>query len=267
MGSTRWDVVAKLSLNYVCPQGIMLATGWFRMKSPAVKTHESPPAMHSMTQLKNPVFVMVMGCVTCSDGCVVSSHLIPAGLNINRVDDLMIQKMLWCRVLLRCKPNDVHPGPHESKTVQDFLLEKMSMFVLKNIWPSCSSNMYPCDFWLWGVFREKTNAAIHGIIDPLKTSIRKPLKSNMPEEARVTCAAFSGQFDRMKLVYWGYIEWNVTSGTHECTYKKSTRFLLNWRWYDTRKNDTEKSRFICPPQYVHSLKKSRFYGTACSYPS
>ena len=66
--------------------------------------------------------------------------------------------------------------------------------------------MYPCDFSLWGVFRGKTNVAIHGIIDPLKTSIRKPLKSNMPEEPRVTCAAFSGQFDRMKVVYSGYIE-------------------------------------------------------------
>ena len=93
MGSTRWDVVAKLSLNDVCPPDSMLATGWFRMKSSAVKTHESPPAMHSMTQLKNPAFVMMLGCVA-SDGCVVSSHLISAGLNINRVDDLIIQKML-----------------------------------------------------------------------------------------------------------------------------------------------------------------------------
>ena len=152
--------------------------------------------------------------------------------------------------LLRCKPNGVHPGPHGSKTVQDFLHEKMPMFFLKNIRPYCSSNMYSCDFWLWGVFREKTNAAIHHIIDPLKTSIRKPLKSNMPEEARVTCAAFSGQFNRMNVVYLGYIEWNETSGTHECTYKKSARYLWNWRWYGTRKNDTEKSRFICPALFI-----------------
>ena len=94
---------------------------------------------------------------------------------------------------------------------------------------------------------------MHGIIDPLKTSIKKPLKSNMPEEARVTCAAFSGQFDRVNVVYWGYLEWTVTSGTHECTYKESARCLLNWRWYGTRKNDTEKSRFICPPLYIVAL--------------
>ena len=67
MESTRWDVVAKLSLNNICPPNIMLATGWFRMKSPAVKAHESPPAMYSMTQLKNPASVMVLGCVA-SDG-------------------------------------------------------------------------------------------------------------------------------------------------------------------------------------------------------
>ena len=135
----------------------------------------------------------------------------------------------------------------------------MPMFVLKNIWPSCSSIMYPCDFWLWGVFREKTNAAIHGIIDPLKTSIRKPLKSNMPEEARVTCAAFSGQFDRMNVVYWGYIEWNVTSGTLECTYKTSARYHWNWRWYGTRKNDTERSRFICPPRPCKGTRRESEY--------
>ena len=91
MESTRWEVVAKLSLNDVFPPDIMLATGWFRMKSPTVKTHESPPAMHSMTQLKNPASVIVLGC-TASDGWVVLSHLIPAGLNINTVEDLMIQK-------------------------------------------------------------------------------------------------------------------------------------------------------------------------------
>ena len=91
MESTRWDVVAKLSLNDICPPDIMLATGWFRMKSPTVKTHESPPAMHSMTQLKNPASVMVLGCIA-SDGCVVSSHLIPAGLNISTLEDLTIQK-------------------------------------------------------------------------------------------------------------------------------------------------------------------------------
>ena len=91
MGSTRWDVVAKLGLNDICPPDIMLATGWFRMKSPTVETHESPPAMHSMTQLKNPASVMVLGCVA-SDGCVVSSHLLPVGLNINTIEDLMIQK-------------------------------------------------------------------------------------------------------------------------------------------------------------------------------
>ena len=90
MESTRWDV-AKLSLNDVCPPDIMLVTGWFRMKSPTVKTHESPPAMNSMTQLKNPASVMVLGCVA-SDGCVVSSHLIPVDPNINTVEDLMIQK-------------------------------------------------------------------------------------------------------------------------------------------------------------------------------
>ena len=55
------------------------------------------------------------------------------------------------------------------------------------------------------VFREKTNAAILCIINPLKSSVRKSLKSNMPEEARVTCAAFSGKFD-LKVVYWGYIK-------------------------------------------------------------
>ena len=91
MEAMRWDVVAKLSLKNVCPPDIMLATGCFRMKSPTVKTHVSPPAMHSMTELKNPASVMVLGCIA-SDGCVMSSHLIPAGLNINTVEDLMIQK-------------------------------------------------------------------------------------------------------------------------------------------------------------------------------
>ena len=92
MESTRWDDFTKLSLNDICPPDIMLATGWFRIKSPTVKKHESPPAMHSMTQLKNLTSVMVLGCVA-SDAYVVSSHLFsPAGMNINTVEDLKIQK-------------------------------------------------------------------------------------------------------------------------------------------------------------------------------
>ena len=47
MESTRSDVVAKLSLNDVCLPDIILAPVGFGMKSPTVKTHESPPAMHS----------------------------------------------------------------------------------------------------------------------------------------------------------------------------------------------------------------------------
>ena len=65
--------------------------------------------------------------------------------------------------------------------------------------------MYPCDFSLCDVFRDKTNTAIHGIIGPLKTNIRKPLKSNVSDGARVACAASSGRFYRMKVVYWGYV--------------------------------------------------------------
>ena len=99
MESMRWDVVVKLGLDDVCPPDIMFATVWFRMKSPTVKTHESPPAMHSMTQLKNPASMIVLGCVA-SDGWVVLSHLILAGLDINTVEDLMIQKRSWCRGFL-----------------------------------------------------------------------------------------------------------------------------------------------------------------------
>ena len=54
MESVRWDVVDKLSLNDVCLPDIMLATRWFRMKSPTVKTHESPPEVHSIDAVEEP---------------------------------------------------------------------------------------------------------------------------------------------------------------------------------------------------------------------
>ena len=248
---SQWvgTVVAKLSLSDVRPPDIMLATGWFRMRSPTVKTHESPPAMHSMTQLKNTASVMVLGCVA-NDGRVVWSHLIPARLNINTVEDLMIQKRSWYRGFLAITMQTKWCSSRSSRVQNSARLlaredadvraeEHLTLLLFEHV---------SCDFWLWGVFRENTNAAIHGIIDPLKTSIRKPLKSNMPEVARVTCAAFSGQFNRIKEVYWGYIEWNVTSGTHECTYKKSARYIWiggNMAWERTTLKSPDLSAHPC----------------------
>ena len=64
MESICWAVVAKLSLNDVRLPDVMSATGWFRMKSPTVKTHESPPAIHSFNNsVEEPASVMVLGCV------------------------------------------------------------------------------------------------------------------------------------------------------------------------------------------------------------
>ena len=65
---------------------------------------------------------------------------------------------------------------HASQRVQDFLSQKIPMYVPKDIWPSNSPDLNPCDFWMWGVVEQKSNSTAHASVSDLKKadSVRQP---------------------------------------------------------------------------------------------
>ena len=145
MESKRRAVVPELSLNDVRPPDIMfaIATDWLRMKSPTVKTHESPPAIHPMLQLKNPASVMTLGCLC--DGLrrqwrlrdVTSTSSRPKYQHSWGFDDKKKVVMPWLPSNYEANHMmfiQVVAGSKQCK-ISCLVPEKMPMFVLKDSWP------------------------------------------------------------------------------------------------------------------------------------
>jgi hypothetical protein len=168
-----------------------------------------PVVMHS----KNPASVMVFGAVA-SDGRVMPPHFIEAGLKINTTEYLKILTevlMPWIRKHYDPKKvmfvQDSAPA-HGSKAVQEFLKAELPNFVPKEVWPSSSPDLNPCDFWLWGAVEVKSNAAPHNTIASLKRSIKRELLSIKPDEARTACASFRKRITEVIAANGGHIEKN-----------------------------------------------------------
>ena len=166
-----------------------------------------PPVMQS----KNPASVMVFGAMA-GDGRVMPPHFIEAGLKINTTEYMKIlQDVMMPWVTRHYDPTQVmfvqdSAPAHGSKTVQDYLQQKMPLFVPKDMWPSSSPDLNPCDFWLWGVIEEDSNAAPHNSVDSLKVAIRSAFRSIKAVNVKRACAVFRGRIQKVVAASGGYIE-------------------------------------------------------------
>ena len=95
---------------------------------------------------------------------------------------------------------------HASQRVQDFLSQKIPMYVPKDIWPSNSTDLNLCDFWMWGVVEQKSNSTAHASVSDLKKAIRKAASTIDPDEARRACSAFRRRLESVRDADGGHIE-------------------------------------------------------------
>ena len=79
---------------------------------------------------------------------------------------------------------------HAFQRVQDFLSRRIPLNVPKDIWPSNSPDLNPCDFWMWGVVEQKSNSTTPASVSDLKKAIRKAASTIDQDEARRACSAF-----------------------------------------------------------------------------
>ena len=137
----------------------------------------SPDEVAPVMKGKNPASVMVFGAVA-SDGRVMPPHFIPAGVRIGAEEYLVILKealIPWMakyyaldKVML---VQDSAPA-HAAQRVQDFLSRRIPLFVTKEVWPSNSPDLNPCDFWMWGVLEEKLRGSFAD--QPAPSTRRRP---------------------------------------------------------------------------------------------
>ena len=159
---------------------------------------EVPPVMQS----KNPASVKVFAAVA-SDGKVMPPHFIEAGLKIKAAEYLTILKdvlMPWIRrnynpfrVML---VQDSAPA-HGAKKVQDLLKENLPLMVPKDIWPSSSSDLNVCDYWLFGVIEGKSNVILHPSVNSLKASICRVFRSLDAVDVKRSCSRFRSRISQI----------------------------------------------------------------------
>ena len=95
---------------------------------------------------------------------------------------------------------------HASHRVQSFLSRRIPLHTPEDIWPPNSVDLNPCDFWMWGVMKERYNSRAHASISDLKKFITKAARDINPAEARRACAAFRGHLERVLDADGGHIE-------------------------------------------------------------
>ena len=95
---------------------------------------------------------------------------------------------------------------HASQSVQDFLSRKIPFYVPKDIWPSNTPDLNPCDFWMWGVVEQKCNSNAHASVSDLKKAIRKAASTIGPDETQRACSAFRRRLGSVKEADGGHIE-------------------------------------------------------------
>ena len=171
----------------------------------------SPDEVAPEIKGKHSASVMVFGAVA-SDGRIMPPHFIPAGVTIDTDEYLTILKESLIPWLMKYYDlnkvmlvQDSAPA-HAAQRVQDFLSQKIPMYVPKDIWPSNSPDLNPCDFWMWGVVEQKSNSTAHASVSDLKKAIRKAASIIDPDEARCACSAFRRRLESVWDADGGHIE-------------------------------------------------------------
>ena len=127
-------------------------------------------------QSKNSASIMVFGGIA-SDDNVVPPHFIEVGLKINIVQYMKILKrvvLLW--IIENYDPKHVmfvqdSIPAHKGKTVPEFLKIQLLLFVRKDVWPSSSLYLNPCDYWLWRELKKMSINKPYNTVELLKSDI------------------------------------------------------------------------------------------------
>ena len=105
-------------------------------------------------------------------------HLIEVGLKINTVQYMKIlERVVLAWIIENYDPKHVmfvedSAPAHEAKTVREFLKKQLPLFVRKDVWPSSSPDLNPCDYWLRSKVEKMSNNKPHNTVESLKSDIQ-----------------------------------------------------------------------------------------------
>ena len=86
---------------------------------------------------------------------------------------------------------------HKAKQVQTCLKENLPLFVLKNIWPSSSSDLNVCDYWLFSVIERQSNVNPNPNVNSLKATIQRAFQNFNADEVKRSCSKFHQRISKI----------------------------------------------------------------------
>lgn len=97
--------------------------------------------------------------------------------------------------------------PHTAETVQTWLHGKFGKkFIDKNLWPPRSSDLNPCDFFLWGHLKSVVYNPMPKTLDDLKANLEREIKKISKKILNSTFLNFQKRCELILTAQGGHIE-------------------------------------------------------------
>ena len=150
---------------------------------------------------KHPAGVMVLGVVS-SDGRKCPLMFVPQG---QRIDSATYQELLQRQVIPWLEEN--FPGgnyvfqqdgapAHTSASTQQFLVNQMTQFWDKMMWPPSSPDLNPLDFSIWARLETEACRTSRVSVDALRAAVTKSWGNLSPEYIRNVCCSFRNRLQQ-----------------------------------------------------------------------
>jgi DNA-binding Lrp family transcriptional regulator len=149
---------------------------------------------------KFPTTVMVLGVVSNEDD-VMPPHFFPRGLKINTEEYIRVLREVvkpWMDGIANGRhyvfQQDGAPA-HTSKATQDWCRENLPDFWSKEVWPPCSPDCNPLDYFVWSICERDVNKVPHSTAASLMAKISEVM-ANLPRHTVAkSCRRFRGRIE------------------------------------------------------------------------
>ncbi len=160
---------------------------------------------------KFPATVMVLGVVS-NQGDVMPPHFFPKGRKINTQEYLTVLKEVvkpWMDEVAAGRPyifqQDGAPA-HNSRETQDWCKKNIPEFWNKELWPPCSPDCNPLDYFVWGFLEKEVNRMPHNNAESLKAEITRSMASLPRDTVVKACRQFRARLQAVVDANGDFIE-------------------------------------------------------------
>lgn len=95
---------------------------------------------------------------------------------------------------------------HKATETQRWLAEKVPSFISASQWPSCSPDLNPLDFSIWGILKTNVCCKKYTSVETLKSAILCEREKIPDHTVSAACEAFDHRLQQIIRAKGGYVE-------------------------------------------------------------